>query len=63
MPEFHAREPEHQKWKAGVLGGEFELEEVDTESFNLRGSAKPSLRSDGSQTRNGDGTRLADPAS
>ena len=30
MPEFHAREPEHQKWKQAVLAGEIQLEEVDT---------------------------------
>jgi alkanesulfonate monooxygenase SsuD/methylene tetrahydromethanopterin reductase-like flavin-dependent oxidoreductase (luciferase family) len=30
MPEFHAREPEHQKWKQAVLAGEIQLAEVDT---------------------------------
>jgi hypothetical protein len=33
MPEFHAREAEHQEWKQGVLAGEIELEEIDTEPF------------------------------
>ena len=30
MPEFHARENEHQAWKAGVLAGEVQLDEIDT---------------------------------
>ena len=30
MPEFQAREPEHQAWKSRVLSGEIELEELDT---------------------------------
>jgi len=29
MPEFQARDGEHQAWKAGVLAGEIELEEID----------------------------------
>lgn len=29
MPEFHAMEPEHQKWKAAVMAGEIELEDID----------------------------------
>ena len=33
MPEFHAREPEHQAWKTKVLSGELELEELDTTPF------------------------------
>jgi alkanesulfonate monooxygenase SsuD/methylene tetrahydromethanopterin reductase-like flavin-dependent oxidoreductase (luciferase family) len=33
MPEFHEREPEHQAWKAAVLAGDLELEELDTEPF------------------------------
>ncbi len=36
MPEFHAREPEHQKWKQAVLSGEIELEEIDTASHQYR---------------------------
>jgi alkanesulfonate monooxygenase SsuD/methylene tetrahydromethanopterin reductase-like flavin-dependent oxidoreductase (luciferase family) len=36
MPEFHAREPEHQEWKRGVLAGEIELEEIDTVPFRDR---------------------------
>ncbi len=36
MPEFHDREPEHQAWKRSVLAGEIELEELDTEAFNVR---------------------------
>ena len=37
MPEFQAREPEHQAWKQAVLAGEIELEELDTEPFSVRG--------------------------
>jgi alkanesulfonate monooxygenase SsuD/methylene tetrahydromethanopterin reductase-like flavin-dependent oxidoreductase (luciferase family) len=40
MPEFHAREPEHQAWKARVLSGEIQLEEIDIEPFNTS-RAKP----------------------
>jgi alkanesulfonate monooxygenase SsuD/methylene tetrahydromethanopterin reductase-like flavin-dependent oxidoreductase (luciferase family) len=29
MPEFQAREPEHQAWKRAVLAGELELAEID----------------------------------
>jgi alkanesulfonate monooxygenase SsuD/methylene tetrahydromethanopterin reductase-like flavin-dependent oxidoreductase (luciferase family) len=36
MPEFHAREPEHQEWKRKVLAGEIELEELDTAPFRDR---------------------------
>ena len=35
MPEFHAMEPEHQEWKRQVLAGEIELDEIDTEPYNL----------------------------
>ena len=35
MPEFHAREPEHQRWKADVLAGRIELEELDTATYKL----------------------------
>ena len=35
MPEFHARDGEHQKWKQGVLAGDIELAEVDTAPENL----------------------------
>jgi len=33
MPEFHEREPEHQEWKAQVLAGQIELEEIDTAPY------------------------------
>ena len=36
MPEFHEREPEHQAWKAKVLAGDIDLEEIDTEPYDLR---------------------------
>ena len=35
MPEFHAREPEHQRWKADVLAGRRRLEEIDTTTHKL----------------------------
>jgi alkanesulfonate monooxygenase SsuD/methylene tetrahydromethanopterin reductase-like flavin-dependent oxidoreductase (luciferase family) len=35
MPEFHAREPLHQRWKEDVLAGRLELEELDTEGHKL----------------------------
>ena len=36
MPEFHAREPEHQDWKRRALAGEITLEEIDTTPFRNR---------------------------
>ncbi len=44
MPEFHARETEHQVWKQSVLSGEIELEELDTEAFDYRTTAAPTQR-------------------
>jgi alkanesulfonate monooxygenase SsuD/methylene tetrahydromethanopterin reductase-like flavin-dependent oxidoreductase (luciferase family) len=55
MPEFHAREPEHQKWKQAVLAGEIELDEVDTEAHSFKGGSTPTLAQDG--------TRVADTGS
>jgi alkanesulfonate monooxygenase SsuD/methylene tetrahydromethanopterin reductase-like flavin-dependent oxidoreductase (luciferase family) len=40
MPEFHENVPAHEEWKADVLSGEIELEEVDTEAFTERYGAK-----------------------
>jgi alkanesulfonate monooxygenase SsuD/methylene tetrahydromethanopterin reductase-like flavin-dependent oxidoreductase (luciferase family) len=36
MPEFHAKEPEHQAWKQRVLRREIELEEIDTTPYKER---------------------------
>jgi alkanesulfonate monooxygenase SsuD/methylene tetrahydromethanopterin reductase-like flavin-dependent oxidoreductase (luciferase family) len=36
MPEFHANVPAHEEWKASVLSGEIELEEIETEAFAQR---------------------------
>jgi hypothetical protein len=36
MPEFHARIPEQEAWKAKVLNREIELEEIDTAPFRDR---------------------------
>ena len=33
MPEFHAREPDHQRWKADVLAGRIELHDDEAETF------------------------------
>ncbi len=49
MPEFHEREAEHQAWKRAVLAGELELEEIASERYNFRGSAKPTIAADGSR--------------
>ncbi len=35
MPEFHAAEGEHQRWKADVLGGRIEAEETDTAGYKV----------------------------
>jgi hypothetical protein len=35
MPEFRA-DPEHDAWKAGVMGGAIKLEEIDTQAFTDR---------------------------
>jgi len=35
MPEFHAMEPAHDEWKRGVLSGEIELKEIDTDPYNM----------------------------
>jgi len=45
MPEFHARQPEHDAWKAAVLAGEISLEDIDTEPFNFAARGKPALPS------------------
>jgi alkanesulfonate monooxygenase SsuD/methylene tetrahydromethanopterin reductase-like flavin-dependent oxidoreductase (luciferase family) len=42
MPEFHALEGEQQAWKAAVLAGEIELEEIDTEAYSVRTYVDPS---------------------
>ena len=31
MPEFHAMEPEHQQWKAAVMAGVIQLEDIDVQ--------------------------------
>jgi len=41
MPEFHERQPQHDAWKAAVLAGEIELEDIDTEPFNVTRGRKP----------------------
>jgi lipase chaperone LimK len=41
MPEFQAREPQHQQWKQAVLAGEIELEEIDLEAHKMRSNQTP----------------------
>lgn len=41
MPEFKAREAEHQEWKRAVLAGELALEEIDTEEYNIYSLQSP----------------------
>ncbi len=43
MPEFVATEAEHQTWKEAVLAGEIELEDIDTDAFNVRARGAPTL--------------------
>jgi alkanesulfonate monooxygenase SsuD/methylene tetrahydromethanopterin reductase-like flavin-dependent oxidoreductase (luciferase family) len=45
MPEFKAREDQHQEWKQAVLNGEIELEDIDTEPFNFSRGREPTQRS------------------
>jgi alkanesulfonate monooxygenase SsuD/methylene tetrahydromethanopterin reductase-like flavin-dependent oxidoreductase (luciferase family) len=40
MPEFQENVPAQEDWKASVMSGEIELEEVDTEAFTARYGAK-----------------------
>jgi hypothetical protein len=35
MPEFHAREPEHARWKADVLAGRIALDGDDADTYKL----------------------------
>jgi hypothetical protein len=35
MPEFHARQPEQDRWKADVLAGRIVLEDLDTQPYDL----------------------------
>jgi alkanesulfonate monooxygenase SsuD/methylene tetrahydromethanopterin reductase-like flavin-dependent oxidoreductase (luciferase family) len=41
MPEFHESHKDQEKWKAAVLAGEIELEDIDTEPFNITRGRKP----------------------
>jgi alkanesulfonate monooxygenase SsuD/methylene tetrahydromethanopterin reductase-like flavin-dependent oxidoreductase (luciferase family) len=44
MPEFQAREPEHLEWKAGVLAGEIDLDEIDTAPYQLVTNQTPASK-------------------
>ena len=45
MPEFKAREDQHQAWKQAVLNGEIALEDIDTEPFNISRGREPTQKS------------------
>ncbi len=45
MPEFQARQPQQDAWKAAVIAGEIELEDIDTEPFNITRGRKPTKQS------------------
>jgi hypothetical protein len=49
IPEFHARESEHQEWKRKVLTGEIELEGTDTEAFTAQAGARPTIARHGTR--------------
>jgi alkanesulfonate monooxygenase SsuD/methylene tetrahydromethanopterin reductase-like flavin-dependent oxidoreductase (luciferase family) len=44
MPEFHAREDEHQAWKQAVLAGEVELAEIDLAPYQMATNQTPSSK-------------------
>jgi alkanesulfonate monooxygenase SsuD/methylene tetrahydromethanopterin reductase-like flavin-dependent oxidoreductase (luciferase family) len=60
MPEFHAREPEHQAWKHKVLAREIELPEVDVSAYARPNMARPTLppRDEGAPSGSGRGDAL-----
>jgi alkanesulfonate monooxygenase SsuD/methylene tetrahydromethanopterin reductase-like flavin-dependent oxidoreductase (luciferase family) len=41
MPEFQARDADHQRWKEQVLHGDIVLAEIDTQPFNTRRRGAP----------------------
>lgn len=41
MPEFHEREPQHQEWKSAVLAGDIQLEEIDTDRYQMKTNQTP----------------------
>ena len=47
MPEFHEREKDHQEWKQGVLSGEIQLEEIDTQPYNRPSNQTPKAKLEG----------------
>jgi alkanesulfonate monooxygenase SsuD/methylene tetrahydromethanopterin reductase-like flavin-dependent oxidoreductase (luciferase family) len=44
MPEFHARQDEHEVWKQAVLAGELELAEIDTTPYQMATNQTPSSK-------------------
>ena len=45
MPEFTERHSEHEAWKAAVLNGEIELEDIDTDPYSFSTRQAPSKKS------------------
>ncbi len=50
MPEYQAREPAHQAWKEKVLAGEIQLEDIDTDPYNMVSNQTPTGKVAKSQT-------------
>ena len=44
MPEFHAMEPAHAAWKADVLAGHIQLEEIDTAPHQMVSNQTPTKK-------------------
>ncbi len=44
MPQFHARDEKHQAWKEAVLAGDIELEEIDTDVYQMITNQTPKER-------------------
>ncbi|MDG2112972.1 MAG: LLM class flavin-dependent oxidoreductase, partial [Actinomycetota bacterium] len=41
MPDFHERDAEHQQWKQAVLAGDIELEDIDTDIYQIISNQTP----------------------
>jgi hypothetical protein len=51
MPEFTAKEPEHQEWKRKIFSREIGLEDIDTTPYKDRAGVGKGLRSTGWRLR------------
>lgn len=50
MPEFHAREDDHQEWKQAVLNGEIKLDAIDTDQYNIYSTQTPTATAKDQET-------------